>query len=130
MSKRKSIHVEGFSHGSTPIPAASRVGNIVMTGGINGTDKATGKISEDLAEQAKHVFANAKRIIEAAGAKTDDIVKMTFWIKQPAAREAINKEWVAMFPDAESRPARHTLQNDHMAAAVQIQCDAFAVIQG
>jgi 2-iminobutanoate/2-iminopropanoate deaminase len=130
MSKRKSIHVEGFSHGSTPIPAASRVGNIVMTGGINGTDKATGKISEDLPEQAKHVFANAKRIIEAAGAKTDDIVKMTFWIKQPAAREAINKEWVAMFPDAESRPARHTLQNDHMAAAVQIQCDAFAVIQG
>lgn len=129
MSKRKSINVEGFGHGQTPIPAASRVGNIVMTGGINGTDKATGKIPEDLAAQAAHVFANAKRIIEAAGAKTDDIVKMTFWIKQPAAREAINKEWVAMFPDADSRPARHTLQNDHMAAAVQIQCDAFAVIQ-
>jgi enamine deaminase RidA (YjgF/YER057c/UK114 family) len=99
-----------------------------MTGGINGTDKATGKIPEDIPGQAAHVFANAKRILAAAGAKPEDIVKMTFYIKQPAARDAINKEWLAMFPDADSRPARHTLQNDHMAAAVQIQCDAFAVI--
>src|SRR3954451_21728796 len=102
MSKRKAINVEGFSHGQTPIPAASRVGNIIMNGGNNGTDKATGKVPEDIAEQAKHVFANAKRIIEAAGATTDYIVKMTFWIKQPAAHEAINKEWIAMFPDATS----------------------------
>jgi len=31
MSNRKSIEVEGFSHGANPIPAASRVGKIVMT---------------------------------------------------------------------------------------------------
>ena len=47
MSNRKSIEVEGFSHGANPIPAASRVGNIVMTGGISGQDPVTGKVPED-----------------------------------------------------------------------------------
>jgi hypothetical protein len=35
---RRSIHIEGFDHGGQPIPAACRVGNIVMTGGVYGFD--------------------------------------------------------------------------------------------
>ena len=41
---RRRIEVEGFGHGGQPIPAASRVGNIVMTGGGCGLDPETGKI--------------------------------------------------------------------------------------
>ena len=44
MAKRRSIVIEGFAHGAQPIPAASRVGNIVMTGGVHGIDPATGKL--------------------------------------------------------------------------------------
>src|SRR6266849_3890717 len=29
---------------------------------------------------------------------------------------AINEHWIAAFPDPTSRPARHTLQNDHLPA--------------
>ena len=38
MPKRQSIYSETFSHGN-PIPAACRVGNLLMTGIINGTIK-------------------------------------------------------------------------------------------
>ncbi len=51
MSKRRSIEVEGFGHGDTPIPAASRIGNMIASGGIAGVDLVTGKIGGDLEVQ-------------------------------------------------------------------------------
>jgi hypothetical protein len=36
---RRSIHIEGFDHGGQPIPAACRVGNIVMTGEFTGSTR-------------------------------------------------------------------------------------------
>jgi hypothetical protein len=53
---------------------------------------------------------------------------MTFWVRNPGARAFINPAWLEAFPDPQSRPARHTLQNDHMPANLLIQCDALAVI--
>jgi hypothetical protein len=53
---------------------------------------------------------------------------MTFYVKTPAVRDAINKEWVAMFPDPNSRPARHTINYETPAGSF-LQCDAVAVIQ-
>jgi enamine deaminase RidA (YjgF/YER057c/UK114 family) len=127
-SQRRSIEVENFSHGAQPIPAACRLGNILATGGIYGLDTRTAQVPDDLEQQASLMFANLESILVAAGAALDDVVKMTFWIKHPAARSAINPGWLKAFPDPASRPARHTLQNDHMAANLLIQCDALAVI--
>ena len=128
MSARRSIDVEGFNHGSQPIPAASRVGNIVMTGGIYGLDPATGKIPDDVGQQAELMFANLRRIMTAAGATMDRVVKMTVYVKVPEARAAVNTQWLAAFADPASRPARHTFQNDHLPANMLVQCDAMAVL--
>jgi 2-iminobutanoate/2-iminopropanoate deaminase len=128
--QRRSVNVENFSHAPQPIPAASRVGNIVATGGIYGLDPETGKVPDDLASQTRLMFANLERILTAAGCSFGEVVKMTFWVRNPEARALINPAWLAIFPDPESRPARHTLQNDHMAANLLIQCDALAVIAG
>ena len=128
MAKRRSIVIEGFAHGAQPIPAASRVGNIVMTGGVHGIDPTTGKLADGVEQQAVLMFANLGRILAAAGATFDDVVKMTVWVKVPEARAAVNREWLKAFPDEASRPARHTLQNDHLAANMLLQCDAMAVL--
>jgi enamine deaminase RidA (YjgF/YER057c/UK114 family) len=128
-SKRHSIHVDGFSHGANPIPAASRVGNVVITGGIAGQDPATTKTPDDAGEQVRLAFLQMKRILEAAGAKPDDIVKVDVAVKDFALRDAINKEWLAMFPDEHSRPARHVTKYDHFGGNVQIQLTATAVLQ-
>ncbi|MDB5082306.1 MAG: enamine deaminase RidA [Chloroflexi bacterium] len=127
MSRRKSIEVEGLNHGGMPIPAASLVDNILISGGINGTDAATGKMPESTEEQCANLFKNVKLIVEAANGTTDTIIKMTFFVKDRSSREAINKEWLTMFPDAHSRPARHTLVYD-LASPMLIQAEIYAVI--
>lgn len=128
MSSRRSIDVAGYDHGQ-PIPAACRVGNIVMTGGVAGLDTSTGKLPDDLHRQAELMFANLERILAAAGASMQEIVKMTVWVKTPEARAALNEQWLRAFPDEASRPARHTLPNDRLPGNMLIQCDAFAVIE-
>lgn len=125
--KRRSIYAKGASH-SNPIPSASRIGNVILTGGIYGTDPATGKVPDDVAAQAKFVFENLRELLKEAGATTDDIIKLAFTVKTLSVREAINKEWLVMFPDADSRPARHVLQYDYLAGNQQLGCEAYLVL--
>lgn len=109
MARRKSINGSRARH-ENPIPNASRVGNIVMSSVIGGTRPGTRELPASLEEQVANVFAHIRHDIEAAGGSVDDIIKITFWVKDPVLqRAALNTEWVKMFPDPQSRPARHTL---------------------
>jgi enamine deaminase RidA (YjgF/YER057c/UK114 family) len=127
MARRQSINFPGFSH-QNPIPNASRVGNIVMSSVIGGSNPGTRELPATLEEQVRNLFAHVRNAVAAAGCSTDDIVKMTFWVKDPATqREALNAEWVKMFPDADARPARHTQQLPADSRAL-VQCDFVAVL--
>ena len=109
MAKRKSINYPGFKH-ENPIPNASRIGSILMSSIISGRDPATSTMPPDLAGQVTNIFKQIKLCVEAAGGSVDDIIKVNFWMKDPATgRAALNGEWSKMFPDPDSRPARHTL---------------------
>lgn len=129
MAKRKSINYPGFKH-ENPIPNASLIGNILMSSIISGRDPDTGKVPPELDAQIINVFRQIRLCVEAAGGTPDDILKVNFWMKDPATgRKALNGEWLKMFPDAESRPARHTLalgpnNPNHLT------CDFVAVIGG
>lgn len=128
MAKRISIDVEGYHHGGLPIPAASRVGPLVMTGGVSGIDPGTRALPDDLDEQARLMFWNLERIMTAAGGSMDCIVRMTVYVKVPEARQAVNRQWLVAFPDEASRPARHTLVNEALPANMLVQCDATAFV--
>src|SRR6201997_3133146 len=108
MAKRKSVMFPGFSH-QNPIPNASRIGNIVMSSVIGGSNPGTRDLPPTLEQQVANVFGYIRHDVEAAGGTVDDIIKVTFWVKDPIKqRAALNDEWVKMFPDANARPARHT----------------------
>ena len=108
MPERKSINFPGFSH-QNPIPNASRVGNIVMSSVIGGSNPGTRELPPTLEAQVANVFGYIRAAVEAAGGTPDNIVKVDFFVKDPAnQREALNAEWVKMFPDPNARPARHT----------------------
>lgn len=127
MEQRRSVNVAGASH-VNPIPSASRRGPFVVSGAISGTDPETGKVPADLDSQCRLMFENVRRIIEAAGGSPDDIVKMTVWISDRALRPVLNKYWVEIFPDPQSRPARHTVTASDLTPPMQIQCDLMAVL--
>ena len=129
MAKRKSINWPGFKH-ENPIPNASRIGNILMSSIISGRDPQTSQMPSELDAQVTNIFKQIKLCVEAAGGTVDDIIKVNFWMKDPASgREACNVEWVKMFPDESSRPARHTSQLESSNQGL-VTCDFMAVIGG
>jgi 2-iminobutanoate/2-iminopropanoate deaminase len=73
------------------------------------------------------MFRNVRDIIEAAGGKPEHIIKMTVWLRNLSDRKALNEEWLKMFPDAASRPARHALLHQGEGDSL-IACDFTAVI--
>ncbi len=125
---RKSIHIPGFAH-RNPIPAASRVGNVVISSVINGVDPATGRPGETLAKQCEFMFLHMQALVTAAGGSMDDIVKVTIWMNDRSQRDVLNQAWTTVFPDDASRPARHT-QPAQLDGGLLIQCDFMAVLAG
>lgn len=124
---RRSIDVPGLHHGGLPIPAASVVGNLLVSGGISPLDPEVGTVPPATEEQVELVFANVRRILDAAGGSPDDVVKCTVFVRDKGIRPVIDKYWQEMFPDEASRPARHTLRVD-LADPLQIQLEITAVL--
>ncbi len=127
MKKRQSINGSRARH-ENPIPNACRIGSIVMSSVIGGSNPGTRELPATLEQQVANVFGYIRHDVEAAGGTVDDIIKITFWVKDPVKqRAALNDEWVKMFPDETSRPARHTLvlgaDSTHL-----VTCDVMAVI--
>jgi 2-iminobutanoate/2-iminopropanoate deaminase len=122
---RRSIYVDEIAHQS-PIPNASRIGNIIVSGLIRGADPATGRLADTLERQCAFMFQHMREAVEAGGATVEDIIKVTVWMKE-LTRKPINDEWVKMFPDPASRPARQIMEVP-MEPGVLVQCDFIAVI--
>ena len=126
-AKRASIYTEAFSH-ATPIPAACRMGNLVVTGIINGLDPAKPGVPGTLDQQCALMFSRIEAVIEAAGGTLDQIVKLNIAVADLAQRQPIDRDWVAMFPDPASRPARQTVAAS-LDRGKLIQCDLMAWVE-
>jgi 2-iminobutanoate/2-iminopropanoate deaminase len=122
---RRSIYINEFAHKS-PIPNASRIGNVLVSGLIRGVDPQTQKFPRTVAEQCALMFENVRLTAKAGGARVEDIVKVTFWMKR-LQREPVNDQWMKMFPNPQSRPARQIMEVP-MEDGVLVQCDFMAVI--
>ena len=121
---RSSIYVGDIAHQS-PIPNASRIGNIIVSGLIRGADPATTKLAATLEQQCAFMFLHMRQAVEAGGATVEDIIKVTVWMKE-LQRKPVNDEWVKMFPDPASRPARHTMALGPESNAL-VTCEFVAV---
>jgi 2-iminobutanoate/2-iminopropanoate deaminase len=127
-NRRKSLEIEGVSHGAAPIPMGSQIGNLVYSSGIMGKDPTTDKLPPDPAQEIELVFQNVKSLTIAAGGTLDDIIRMSVYLKDNNLREAINREWLKMFPDEMSRPARHITLSD-LPGGMNVQIEIVAVVQ-
>ena len=123
----RSIEVRGVSHGKAPIPMGARVGNTLYSSGIPGIDPTTGQLGPDAASQARFAFENMRSLLAAGGATLDDVVRMTVYLKDSAAREHVNAEWLACFADPHDRPARHTLMYD-LQGGMLVQLEVVAIV--
>ena len=106
MSTRRSIDIQGLSH-LTAIPAASRIGPLLVSSVIPPYDPGTRNVPDALEDQYANLFRHAERMLQGAGADWDCVAKMEFWTPT-ADKGALDPFWIERFPDPASRPARHT----------------------
>lgn len=123
---RRSIEISSFAH-QNPIPAASRIGPLVVSSIISPYDPGTRDLPATFDAQLANLFHHAGEILGAAGAGWGDVVRMTFFVRDLDHRAAINGPWLERFPDPQSRPARHT-QVVPAGPGPLVSCDLMAYV--
>ena len=123
--RRRVIEIDGLGH-RQPIPLAVELGGFVVTGSVNGVDRASGDLPDDIAEEVENAFDNLGTVLAEAGASYDSLLKLDVLLRTTSAREHINDSWIARFPDSDDRPVRHVTIAE-LPASFNIQLLAFAV---
>jgi len=126
MPKREVLHVKGTSH-QNPIPTAVKIGNMVYTSAIIGSDPETGEIPEKVETEIANLFFYLEEIMKLAGGTTNDIAKLHVSVTNRDYKKLVNFEWLKMFPDEENRPARHTTLTD-LREGLRVQIEMEAVV--
>jgi len=129
MNRRRSISAADIPAHKNPIPAATVVGNLVFSSAIIGKDPHTQVLPEDKEAQVANVFSIMRAILRECGADAEDVGKVSVYLRDKADRDLVNPCWLEMFPDAASRPARHTTATE-LPAGQHIQLEFIAVLPG
>jgi enamine deaminase RidA (YjgF/YER057c/UK114 family) len=126
VSARTEIRVPGrpeLSHSADAV----RAGDVVFVAGILPVDAAGDVVGDDTVAQARFVFGELERILEAAGCSPADAVKVTIFLTDVDDRAYINPIRQRVF--GASRPASTLVEVSGLAVpGARIEVDAVAVI--
>jgi 2-aminomuconate deaminase len=122
-------------------PHARRAGNLLFLSGIGPRDAADNSIpgnvvdefgglrSYDIVAQCHSVFANVRAVLQASGARWEDLVDVTVYLTDMARDfRAYNRVWAEYFPDAATAPCRTTLGITALPTPIAIELKCLAVI--
>lgn len=134
------IHASGAPKAVGHYPHARRVGKLLFLSGIGPRDPATnaipgneyfadGRVSRyDIAAQARAVFANVRAVLEASGARWEDLVDVTVFLTDMERDfAAYNAAWAEFFPDPANAPCRTTLGITALPTPIAIELKCVAV---
>ena len=121
---RQSIEISSFTH-ANPIPAATRIGPLLVSSVIVGRDPGETTTPESPSAQYANLFHHIGQILQEAGADWRHVARITFYVPDLSYRDSCNPIWIEHFPDAGSRPSRHT---QFVAGAKFASCEFIAYI--
>jgi reactive intermediate/imine deaminase len=88
---KQEFFVEGLAPPISHYCDAVRFGDLLFISGIAPTDQAGQVVGgDDVAAQTRQVFGNMKRVLDAAGAGFEDILKVTVYLVDVNDRATIN----------------------------------------
>jgi 2-iminobutanoate/2-iminopropanoate deaminase len=106
-----------------------KVGNLVCTAGTGPFDLKTGQlILGDVRQQTRRVLENIKAILEAGGARLEDVVKTTIFLTDLDDWAAMNEVYRESF--AKDPPVRSTVQVAGLWGGLAVEIEAMAVLGG
>ena len=111
-------------------PHARRVGELLFLSGIGPRDARDNSIPAGIEAQARSVFANVRAVLEASGARWEDLVDVTVYLTDMAGDFArYNAVWAEYFPDAATAPCRTTLGITALPTPISIELKCTAVVR-
>lgn len=122
-------------------PHARRVGNLLFLSGIGPRNPADNTVpgnrhdgegrlvGHDIDAQARAVFANVRAVLEASGARWEDLVDVTVYLTDMANDFArYNAVWEEAFPDVGTAPCRTTVGIDSLPTPIAIELKCIAAL--
>ena len=110
--KRKRIEVPGLS---TAQAFGVRLGNVVLSAPVDGTDPATGKRSDDRKTQIRQAFRNMEALVKQAGGSKADLIHVYLFIRGRDDQQDMLDVWLEEFPTDGDRPARKAIFDETIA---------------
>ncbi len=136
------IHANAAPKAVGSYPHARRVGGLLFLSGIGPRDPATdaiigneysddGRVCHyDIEAQTRAVFANVRAVLEASGARWEDLVDVTVYLTDMSGDfKAYNAVWKEYFPDAGTAPCRTTLGITALPTLIAIELKCVAALQ-
>lgn len=116
--------------GSPPSPnalftPAIRVGDILFLSGTLGTVPGQGLVEGGVPAETRQAIQNMSRVLEAAGASLEDLVKCTVYLADIDDFRAMNEVYRELMPPP--RPTRTTVAVSGLAANANIEIECMAV---
>jgi 2-aminomuconate deaminase len=122
-------------------PHARRVGNLLFLSGVGprtpGTNAIPGNVHDadgaliayDIDAQCRQVFANVRAVLEACGARWEDLVDVTVFLTDMARDFGVyNKVYAEYFADPATAPCRTTLGITALPTTIAIELKCVAVL--
>ena len=111
---RQELSVPGLNPPISHYTDAVRFGNLLFISGIGPLAEDGSLVGrDDVAEQARQIFRNMQRVLEAAGATFADVLKVTVYLTDVDDRTAINPVRQEYFKAA--RPASTLIEVSRLA---------------
>lgn len=128
MTTRREYRVSGLSEPISHYTDAVRAGDLLFVSGVVPVDEEGGLVGgDDVAVQARQVFANMGRVLAASGAAFADVVKVTIFLTDVDDRPLINPVRQEVF--GETRPASTLVEVPRLAIpGAKIEVEAVAVV--
>ena len=134
----ENIHVSGAPEPVGAYPHAKRVGSLLFLSGVGPRKKGSKEIpgvtlgadgsilNYDIEVQCHSVFQNVRSILEASGARWEDLVDVTVYLTSMKNDFPLfNKLWAEYFKD--NQPCRTTLEINALPTpiAIELKCVAW-----
>ena len=133
------VHAEGAPKAVGAYPHARRVGNLLFLSGVgprspkdnsipgNVFDDDGKLVDYDIEAQCRQVFANVRAVLEASGARWQDLVDVTVFLTDMQRDFATyNRLYAEYFTDAQ--PCRTTLGISALPTPIAIELKCIAVV--
>lgn len=135
------IHAANAPKAVGSYPHARRVGDLLFLSGIGPRDAASNGIpgnvhdadgaliAYDIALQTRSVFANVRAVLEASGARWEDLVDVSVYLTDMARDfKTYNAIWAEHFPDPATAPCRTTLGIIALPTPIAIELKCIAAL--